>query len=392
MAVMHTVARTRVGAGTSVERLVCHPRLPLVAGLSPGSPAVRIWDCAGRDLREIGTIGWDRMPPVAWHPTQPLLVASGEDGVRQWTTSRLSEVDAVSVTAAYRYLAFSPDGRALWASPSSSSTGYASDVIDLAVGTVGAGPWWDTGVAVHPAGGLMLTFSSDQGATLGLFVRADGTAMRVLRRALILDCDGYETPVFSPDGAHFAVRGNAYDNSVEVFAFPSLERVLTATLGEPSPGYPYPPEWLEQMRAWSRHAIAFTGSPGVLWIGTPDGSLVEVNLTDSQAVAHDVLSGAVTALATTATGELVVAGDAGELLLLVVDGAEGHASPAGVTAFLEATSDVPADGDLESHLVLTDGSRSWKQDDLATVTTAEATDPTWLRIQAAMNVARNRAI
>ncbi|GAA3933699.1 hypothetical protein Aau02nite_26190 [Amorphoplanes auranticolor] len=52
---------------------------------------------------------------------------------------------------------------------------------------------------MHPAGGLRLTFSSHQGATLGLFARAAGTAMRVLRRALILDCDGYETPVFSPD-------------------------------------------------------------------------------------------------------------------------------------------------------------------------------------------------
>ena len=60
-------------------------------------------------------------------------------------------------------------------------------------------------------------------------------------------------------------------------------------------------------------------------------------------------------------------------------------------ASLEATSDVPDDGDLESHLVLTDGSRSWKQDDLATVTTAEDTDPTWLRIQAAMTAVREQA-
>ena len=93
----------------------------------------------------------------------------------------------------------------------------------------------------------MLTFQSDQGATLGLFARVDQgstpAAMRVLRRALILDCDGYQTPVFSADGRHLAIRGNAYDNSVEVFEFPSLTRVLATTLGDPSPGYPYPAEW-----------------------------------------------------------------------------------------------------------------------------------------------------
>jgi hypothetical protein len=143
------------------------------------------------------------------------------------------------------------------------------------------------------------------------------------------------------------------------------------------------------MQAWSRHNLAFAGGPGVLWIGTPAGSLVQVDVNSSQATAHDVLTGAVTALATTAAGELVVAGDGGDLLLLTVDGA--GASPTGVTAFLDATSDVPDDGDLEQHLVFTDGSRSWEQDDLATVTTAETTDPTWLRIRAAMNAAQDQA-
>ncbi|GAA3933705.1 hypothetical protein [Actinoplanes auranticolor] len=78
MAVMQTVARIRVGAGAAVERLVCHPRLPLVAGPASGSPAVRIWDCAGQDLREIGIIDRDRMPrwrgirpsPCRWRPAR----------------------------------------------------------------------------------------------------------------------------------------------------------------------------------------------------------------------------------------------------------------------------------------------------------------------------------
>ncbi|MGI5452625.1 hypothetical protein ACQEWB_05460 [Streptomyces sp. CA-249302] len=42
-------------------------------------------------------------------------------------------------------------------------------------------------------------------------------------------------------------------------------------------------------------------------------------------------------------------------------------------------------GDLETHLVLTDGTRTWDNADLAAVTAADASDPTWLRIQAAVN-------
>lgn len=96
-----------------------------------------------------------------------------------------------------------------------------------------------------------------------------GSALRPVRRALILDCDGYGAPIFSPDGRQFALRGNAYDNSLEVFEFPSLRRVLGLTLGEPSPGYPYPQQRLDSMHAWSRHNVAFGSAPGVLWIGTP---------------------------------------------------------------------------------------------------------------------------
>src|ERR1035437_9899566 len=80
----------------------------------------------------------------------------------------------------------------------------SSDTLDLASGTVGVGPRWDTGIAAHPAGELVAALCSDQGATLGLFARVDQdsrpAAMRVLRRALILDADGYQTPVFSRTG------------------------------------------------------------------------------------------------------------------------------------------------------------------------------------------------
>ncbi|MFF4805539.1 hypothetical protein ACFY1U_45365 [Streptomyces sp. NPDC001351] len=227
-----------------------------------------------------------------------------------------------------------------------------------------------------------------------------GTApavMRPLRRALILDCDGYETPLFSADGRHMAVRGNAYDNSVEVFVFPSLHRVLATTLGDPSPGYPYPREWLDQMEAWSRHNIAFGPQPGVLWIATPTGALVEVDVETRQAVEHHVLTGSrLAALAATASGELLVAGSGGELVLLsALFGSTQTCTTsrdiarAAAMAFRESTAEVPDDGDdLEAHLVLTDGTRTWEADDLATVTAVDATDPTWLQLQAAVNKAQ----
>jgi hypothetical protein len=215
---------------------------------------------------------------------------------------------------------------------------------------------------------------------------------------VILDVDGYQTPIFSADGRHFAIRGNAYENSLEVFEFPSLDRVLATTLGEPNPGYPYPHEWLEQMFTWSRHNIAFGVEPGVLWVGTPTGTLVEIDLDDQRGVEHDVLAGSpVTGLGATATGELVAASGEGDLVLLSVlasstkvRAADSDALRATVAAFLDGTSEVPDGGDLETHLVVTDGARTWRPADLATVTTATAADPTWLQLQAAINNARNQ--
>jgi hypothetical protein len=113
---------------------------------------------------------------------------------------------------------------------------------------------------------------------------------------------------------------------------------------------------------------------------------------------HDVLAGSpVTSLAATATGELAVASGAGDLVLLSVLPAPAKLYPADnetaratVTAFLDATSEVPVDGDLEKHLVVTDGRRTWDPDDLAAVTTATATDPSWLQLQAAINNAHEQ--
>jgi hypothetical protein len=61
-----------------------------------------------------------------------------------------------------------------------------------------------------------------------VFARVDQggapAAMRLLRRALHLDNDGYMPPVFSPDGRYLAIRGNSYGHSLDVFEFPPCAR------------------------------------------------------------------------------------------------------------------------------------------------------------------------
>ncbi|WP_052440865.1 hypothetical protein [Streptacidiphilus anmyonensis] len=136
--------------------------------------------------------------------------------------------------------------------------------------------------------------------------------------------------------------------------------------------------------------------PGVLWIATPEGSLLEVDVETREATEHHGPSDSrLTALTVTPTGELLIATDRGELFLLCVltsaaptttDASDGHElAKAAATAFLAATSELPADGDLESDLILTDGTRTWEGQDLSTVTEAAPTDPTWQRLRAAVN-------
>ncbi|MFJ2738378.1 hypothetical protein ACIO3O_01790 [Streptomyces sp. NPDC087440] len=445
MSVIEVVARVMVGTGHPVERLFCHPRLPLIAGLDSERPAVRVWSFEDGGLTEVGVVGgesavygdpsnwdrYDRIPGVAWHPRQPLLVVAGEDGAVQWTPGGVTALEGLGSAAR---VAFAPDGRSLWASPSSEGEGdteeawESSDVLDLVTGKVSRGPRWDTGVAEHPGGSLVATLASDQGATHVLFARTDpdpdatpaaahssvpasasalapasALAMRVLRRALILDVDGYEAPVFSPDGRHFAIRGNAYANTLSVFAFPSLRRVLATQLGEPRPAHPHPPEWMDQLESWSHQNIAFGVRPGILWIGTPTGTLVELDIEAAHATEHAPLPHfPVTALATTATGQLALAHGEGGLALLSVaddfalpqpDTARKHCdtAQAAVAAYVAGTSEVPAaEGNLESHLDLTDGAREWGPSDLETVTAVSETDPSWLQIRAAMNTWQER--
>ncbi|MFG2697549.1 YncE family protein [Kitasatospora sp. NPDC048407] len=371
-----------------VEQLTCHPRLPLAAGTSTDCRTVRVFDCAEGRLRELaaldaepGASPWGDSAPqaVAWHPHRPLLLVADGEFLLRWTADDPSGPVRVPAGAEYDALAFSPDGGRLWATPSADDGWTGSDVLDPATGAVtGTARHWDTGVAVHPSGELVATLASDQGATYCLFARpGDGpaAAMRTLRQALILDCDGYGAPLFSADGRHFAIRGNAYVDMLEVFAFPSLRKVLSTTLAEDS------------SEEWPRGNLAWSARPGVLWIGTPTGSLLELDVEAREAAEHaspdDV---PVAALAATANGDLLLARTDGELVLLSVRPASAAAEPNDdVAVFLAGTEEAPLDGAVDEHLEVTDGIRSWTDDDLDSVTETSDDDPTWLQIQASMN-------
>ncbi|MFJ3637463.1 hypothetical protein [Streptomyces sp. NPDC090112] len=91
----------------------------------------------------------------------------------------------------------------------------------------------------------------------------------------------------------------------------------------------------------------------------------------------------------TVTALIVIGGYSGPRWTLIVAGAftAGRARAAAAT-FLEANAEVPGDADdVEAHLVLTDGTRTWEADDLTAVTAAGATDPAWLQLRAAVNKA-----
>ncbi|MGW4380781.1 hypothetical protein [Kitasatospora sp. NPDC004531] len=393
MTELAVLARISTDGDFPVERLVCHPRLPLAVGAAADSRAVRVLDCGEGRLRELavldvepGSTHWDTSAPqaAAWHPDEPVLVVADGESLLRWSAGAPSEPVRTPAAGEYRSLAFSPDGGRLWATPSGDGDWERSDVVDPATGAVtGSARGWDTGVGAHPSGELVSTLISDQGATFCLFARpgeGPGAAMRPLRDALILDCDGYDAPLFSADGRHLAIRGNAYVDSLDVFAFPALRKVLSTTLSE------------GRAEEWPHHNLAWDARPGVLWIGTPTGSLLELDVEAQEFTEHTAPDGVpVAALAGTANGELLVARADGELLLLAVrpDAAAVAAPNDDVAAFLAGTREAPLDGELEPHLVFTDGTGVWTDDDLASVTEASPADPTWLQIQATVNRLRD---
>jgi hypothetical protein len=416
--VMHDlVKRIALEGAGRLECAACHPSLPLVAGLAIDRPAVSVWSYeAGGGARLLATVGdderryddyplWERFgltPSLSWHPDHPRLAIAGHHALLEWSPDALHAIHRGTDGA--RYVAYSPDGDALWASPafggiaslSQSDDGPAdwdhSVVIDLESDERRLAPPWDTGVAVHPGSDVVATLQSDQGATSILFARTmrDDRPARFafLNRALILDADGYEPPVFSRNGQYLAVRGNAYENTLQVFEFPSLDLVLATTLGEGYPGHPVSDEWAEQYQSWSRHNIAFSPAMGALLVGTPDGAVLEIDLANLEARRREIVPGErITTMTATQAGQLLACTEQGDLLLLGRPSAVTNdpTPQARVETFLKTALAVDGDRDLNSQLVLTDGSRAWTNEQLAATTTPEADDPMWLRFRAHIN-------
>ncbi|WP_086821707.1 hypothetical protein [Allokutzneria sp. NRRL B-24872] len=363
---MTRVKLSAVFGGTGpapVERLVCHPRLPLVAAVDGGRRAVHVLDCGRNELGLLAGIGsessaygevepWERGMRDAfavWHPVEPRLLVATEGTVWSWTPTELRELTGLPAGAVYEELLFSPDGDTLWASPSATSSRDV-DAIGLVTGEVVVVGVYPQGGA-HPSGAVMLTTSQDQGGSRIDFLRVEqgAPADRQLQRLMVLlGNDGYQPPIFSPDGHFFAIRGCAYGETLTAFAFPTLEEVLHEKFdGTEDDG-------------WWRNDITFGAKPGTLWVGTPTGALWSYDLVAGTKTDHGVLAGPpVTAIGCTSLGQLVIGCDNGEILLASInDGAavdhpvDLDAVRADAAAFLAATEDVPEDvDDVDSFLI-----------------------------------------
>lgn len=103
-----------------------------------------------------------------------------------------------------------------------------------------------------------------------------------------------------------------------------MRMVLHTTLGEPYPGHPYPPEWLEEQSRWSRYNIAIAPQSAVLLVVTSQGRVVEVDLDGDQVYEHEVTSASVSALVVTSTGRLVIADRSGQVHVRTVPRDTGH--------------------------------------------------------------------
>lgn len=139
------------------------------------------------------------------------------------------------------------------------------------------------------------------------------------------------------------------------------------------------------VRSRSAHSVAFAGA-GMLLVGTPTGAVVDVDVADAVAVEHDVLEGgAVAALAVTADTHAAVAGKAGTLTLVHLDGAPPVDDAGPVRdAFVSTCVALPDGHDLDRDLELTDGVETWGAQELA-ATSSSRQDPPWLQLRAFVN-------
>ncbi|MBB1152556.1 hypothetical protein [Amycolatopsis dendrobii] len=77
-----------------------------------------------------------------------------------------------------------------------------------------------------------------------------------------------------------------------------------------------------------------------------------------------------------------------ELALVPVPGSRTAADPATVAEFLSSTTEIPDDGLLDDHVVHTNSIRTWRPEDLATITKTSPGDPMWLQFLAEDNARR----
>jgi len=359
----------RLCDGTVFQRVLAHAQLPFLAGLTLESPAVQVWTWQSGTLVHVVTIDGEddsadadgphkylrqdvrgrRLHTVAWHPKQAVLAVNRPDGVAMWSPERgvwrlpwtlpdwkSEQTKEWEAQCGVRYLnaiAFSPDGTELWCQ------GCA---IDVGIGAERMTPRWDTGVAVWPSGQLALSYMSDQSVTVGLFISVNAettpATLSVLDCPLILEQDGYETPIISPDGRYLALRGGAYEVMLDVYELPGLNQVLGVSLAGPDSSF-------AEFGSWSSFNIAF-GDSGALWVGTPQGTLVTLDVATTHAKEFEMsASGPVTSLARGIDGILVATGDGGLHLVRDSFGPSRLPTDTDVASQLLATShNIPYDG------------------------------------------------
>jgi WD40 repeat protein len=337
---MDLVSLASVQFSAPLHRLRFHPTLPLLATSDALHQAVHVWTWNEGKMRLLASPG-DRTKKLpasfsrgggveaAWHPTLPMLAVTGLGGVQLWDCSfdsGVRRVGSVGILPAeertadrflytvseggapfgpvksqgtitrtppsYFYAAFSPLGRSLWASPSSDGVEFRSDWFTPEETAGEHFSYWDTEMVAHPEGVLVATFESEQMGTLLRFASVQpglfGDVLQPLRRALMMDVDGYEGLSFSPRGERFLFRGNAYDNACYLYDFPSLRvRCVLFFEGRKELEKKLPVSW--QRRRWSFFESAdFAPDGSSVLVGLSSGRLIDFELA-SQMVRSNVL-------------------------------------------------------------------------------------------------------
>lgn len=444
---MHLTTIASVHHGAPLHHLRFHPTLPLLATVDAHHVAVHVWTWRAGELLRLGSIGEPgvaRVPDsigrlqrgrdIDWHPTRPWLAVAGAQGVQLWMCDLAAGVQLLRTCGVmppcervvedtlywqssnggemqpvtrhrtiprelpgYMHVGFSPSGRSLWASAVDARDeevrdGLASDWFDLDDPAHATQVWrWDTDLALHPEGELMAAFESNQGATLLRFARVNdgpaGESIETLRRALVLDADGYCDLTFSPRGDRFLFHGNAYEGFCQVHAFPSLERVCIVPLDgwKETLEKRLPPSWNDYCPFFE--SLAFSPDNEGLLIGLRSGHLVDLDLRTLEPRDHVLLlDRPLSAFRVRAHDGLLAVTDLDGLLRLYQlphPAAHPDTTSRPLTrSFVDATAPATRYAPWDD-LSLTDGLREWSD---ASLDTSDLPDsaPTWARLGAAL--------